>query len=86
MIIRCDGTYGHVVIVERMSRLICGVISSNLSIAAYNSHGHAPDRIAYVNKLLKSNDLIFMQGHWLFDSTICRLETQLTHAWYFGYG
>ena len=54
--------------------------SHRLSIATYNTHGHGPDRIAYINKLLERNHIIFIQEHWLFDSSISRLENQLSQA------
>ena len=57
---------------------------SNLSIVSYNSQGSGPDRIAYMNKLLKSNDIIFVQEHWLFNSTLNKLENGLTNAHVYG--
>ena len=38
------------------------------SIATYNSNGHAPDRMLYINKLCASFDFIFIQEHWLFEN------------------
>ena len=38
------------------------------SIATYNSNGHAPDRMLYINELCASFDFIFIQEHWLFEN------------------
>ena len=50
----------------------------------YNSHGSGPDRVAYINTLLKRNDIICIQEHWLFDSALNKLENSLTNAYVHG--
>ena len=43
---------------------------TQLSIATYNSHGHAPDKLAYINKLSQKFDFILIQEHWLMESQL----------------
>ena len=59
-------------------------MSAIFSLSSYNSHGSGPDRIAYINTLLKCNDIVFIQERWLFDSALKKLENYLTNAYVHG--
>ena len=48
-----------------------------LAIASYNSDGYAADRLAYMDKLMLTNDVLLVQEHWLMNSRISSLESSL---------
>ena len=48
-----------------------------LAIASYNSNGYAADRLAYMDKLLLTNDVLLVQEHWLMNSRISSLKSSL---------
>ena len=48
-----------------------------LAIASYNSNGYAADRLAYMDKLMLTNDVLLVQEHWLMNSRISSLESSL---------
>ena len=51
--------------------------NTKIRIATYNSKGHGTDRIDYMKQLLYSNDVLFIQEHWYFESGITDFEAQL---------
>ena len=48
-----------------------------IAIASYNSNGYAADRLAYMDKLMLTNDVLLVQKHWLMNSRISSLESSL---------
>ena len=38
---------------------------NNLKIISYNSKGHNIDKLEYIKKMLKFNDIVLVQEHWL---------------------
>ena len=48
-----------------------------LAIASYNSNGYAADRLAYMDKLMLTSDVLLVQEHWLMNSRISSLESSL---------
>ncbi len=55
-------------------------LPSKLRIASYNMKGHARDRIDYMNTLLQSNDILFVQEHWYLSSQLSNLEASLSNV------
>ena len=59
-------------------------IMVNLSIATYNSYGHAPDRIEVIKKLCITHPIVMVQEHWLGSKGEAWLEDQVkTHLCHF---
>ena len=54
--------------------------STILRIASYNSKGHSSERINYMNNLLKSNDVLFVQEHWYLNSQLSDLSALLDNV------
>ena len=48
-----------------------------LAFASYNANGHAADRLAYMDKLMLTDDVLHLQEHWLMNSRISSLESSL---------
>ena len=50
------------------------MMCANILLSSYNSHGLGADKISYMNQSLKHSDILFIQEHWLLESTIVKLE------------
>ena len=48
-----------------------------LAIASYNANGYAADRLAYMDKLMLTDDVLLLQEHWLMNTRISSLESSL---------
>ncbi len=46
-----------------------------LSIGSLNLHGHAADRLSYVEKVMDTHDILMIQEYWLHDSQIDKLQS-----------
>ena len=55
-------------------------MTESLSIASYNSQGHSPSRIAYIDKLLQKYNFVFIQEHWLRKCQFDKFTNELTNA------
>ena len=55
-------------------------MASKLSIATYTSNGSSDSRIAYINKLLKDYDFVFVQEHWLQSCQFEKYTKKFTNA------
>jgi len=49
-----------------------------LIVASWNSKGHSDSRIEYMSKLNEEVDIIFIQEHWHYESSICSLASLWT--------
>ena len=50
--------------------------NKHLRIATFNSKGHGADRIDYIKQILTTNEVLFIQEHWYFDSGMKDFEAQ----------
>ena len=44
-----------------------------LSVATYNCRGTAPDRLCFIQRLMQTTDILFVQEHWLYDWELSKL-------------
>ena len=56
------------------------IMASSLTIVSYNSQGNSPSRIKYIDKLLSSNDFVFIQEHYLWSCQVNTFVNQLSNA------
>jgi hypothetical protein len=45
-----------------------------LTMCSYNSRGHSADRLAYMERLMDSCDLLLIQEHWFHQNDIHKLS------------
>ena len=53
------------------------MMDTTLSLASYNSNGHGCGRFEYINKLMKCNDIVLVQEHWLFENEITIFQNKI---------
>jgi hypothetical protein len=52
------------------------LMAGMLSIGTLNTHGSSMDRLTYVNKVMKSHDILMIQEHWLHTSQLHKLQSE----------
>ncbi|ELU02058.1 hypothetical protein CAPTEDRAFT_218117 [Capitella teleta] len=48
-------------------------MGTTLNLGSWNSRGHGPDRLIYIEHLLQKCNILLIQEHWLFDSELSKL-------------
>ena len=46
---------------------------ARLNVATYNCRGSAPDRLCFIQRLMLTTDILFVQEHWLYDWELSKL-------------
>jgi len=56
----------------------------SLSIASYNMQGSGPGHLEYVNKLVKANDIVFIQEHWYTNDMLPLMNNAIENSVIYG--
>lgn len=58
--------------------------NTNLRIMSYNCRGHSPQRLDYIDRLMKACDILLIQEHWYFHKDMDAIPAHLGNVYFTG--